>query len=110
MGDLSSGTVFAYINNSLFIENNFIPGDFYASNRVGLELGRSVYGTCHGEVNNCSFIKNKGKLIEGAIVNNSFFDSNTVCRVSADLINNSYFYKMITQLVQICIPLIQIEE
>lgn len=93
VGDLSSGTVFAYINNSLFIENNFIPGDFYASNRVGLELGRSVYGTCHGEVNNCSFIKNKGKLIEGAIVNNSFFDSNTVCRVSADLINNSYFYK-----------------
>lgn len=93
VGDLSSGTVFAYINNSLFIENNFIPGDFYASNRVGLELGRSVYGTCHGEVNNCSFIKNKGKLIEGAIVNNSFFDLNTVCRVSADLINNSYFYK-----------------
>lgn len=93
VGDLSSGTVFAYINNSLFIENNFIHGDFYASNRVGLELGRSVYGTCHGEVNNCSFIKNKGKLIEGAIVNNSFFDSNTVCRVSADLINNSYFYK-----------------
>lgn len=93
VGDLSSGTVFAYINNSLFIENNFIPSDFYASNRVGLELGRSVYGTCHGEVNNCSFIKNKGKLIEGAIVNNSFFDSNTVCRVSADLINNSYFYK-----------------
>ena len=27
VGDLSSGTVFAYINNSLFIENNFIPGE-----------------------------------------------------------------------------------
>lgn len=93
VGDLSKSTVFAYITNCSFVENNFIPGDYYASNRIGLGLGRSVYGTCHGEVNNCSFIKNNGRLIEGAVVNNSFFDSNTVCYVSADLINNSYFYK-----------------
>jgi len=93
VGDLSKSTVFAYITNCSFVENNFIPSDYYASNRIGLGLGRSVYGTCHGEVNNCSFIKNNGRLIEGAVVNNSFFDSNTVCYVSADLINNSYFYK-----------------
>ena len=93
VGGLSSGNIFAYITNCSFIENDFIPSNYYASNRVGLALSTSVYGQCLGEVNNCSFIKNKGTLIQGTLVNNSLFDSNTVCRVSSTLINNSYFYK-----------------
>ena len=93
LGALSSDNVFAYITNCSFIENDFMYGSVYDSNRVGLALSTSVYGQCHGEVNNCSFIKNKGTLIQGKIVNNTLFDSNTHCYVTSSLINNSYFYK-----------------
>ncbi len=92
LGALSGDNIFAYITNCSFIENDFMHGSVYDSNRVGLALSSSVYGQCYGEVNNCSFIKNKGTLIQSNIVNNTVFDSNTVCYVSSTLINNSYFY------------------
>ena len=103
--DYGSVARYAYVDSSLFIDNVFKDmNDYYSSVGVGLNIYDS-YGSFNGDINNCTFINNKGKIATVNKVHNSSFINNSGqayagnALVEAVLINNSQFSGNLNQYV-----------
>jgi len=101
-GNLKLEGLYAYVENSVFIKNQFNLGS-YISSGTGFLINDN-YGSFRGYINNCSFIGNDGPIAVATNVDNSIFINNTAIHGSGGLIkansvfnsifiNNSNIYK-----------------
>ena len=95
-GDVGYSGIYAYVENSIFKNNQFNLGE-YISSGTGFLIYDS-YGSFNGYINNCSFISNDGPIAVATNVNNSIFIENTAVHgsnglIKANSVYNSQFIK-----------------